>query len=469
MARDIRWRLAPTSATLPRDAETALPSTAAEPLTEAGAAERFARLHADAVRFDHRRNRWLMWTDHRWRPDADAAVMRLALTFVRAWQREAVEHPNRDHREAVMRFALRLERRDGLSNMLSLARTLKPIADAGDGWDKHQRLLCTTNGVVNLRTGTLRPGDPGDRITMSTTVAYDPTARCPRWERVIRDIFDSDADLIAYVQRALGYSLTGDTSEQCLFLLYGTGANGKGTFSNTLARVLGDYAWNMPFATIELRDRTAIPNDLAALVGRRFVTASETNDGTRLNESRVKALTGGDPITARFLHGEFFSFDPVAKFWLSVNHKPVVRDDSHGFWRRIQLIPFRRTFARDPQLDATLAQEAVGILAWCVAGCLRWQEVGLEPPPLVTDATREYATDSDPLGGFLEDACEQDPYAQVRASELFDHYRRWADGHGLGDRERLSSTMFGRKVSDRLRREKTRAGWVYFGVTRRQL
>jgi putative DNA primase/helicase len=225
----------------------------------------------------------------------------------------------------------------------------------------------------------------------------------------------------------------------------------------------------MPFTTIEMRDRAAIPNDLAALVNRRFVTASETNDGTRLNESRVKTLTGCDPLTARFLHGEFFTFEPIAKFWLSVNHKPIVRDDSYGFWRRLRLIPFLKTFPVNAQLAVELQAEAPGILAWAVRGCLAWQRDGLNPPAIVQNATREYETDSDPLAAFWAEACDADPDAQVRASELFEHYRRWAEKHGLSERERLSATAFGRKVSDHLRRSRTREGMVYFGVSRRQV
>jgi putative DNA primase/helicase len=442
--------------------------TVREHLTEAGAAERFARLHGDDVRYDHRRQRWLLWQGHRWMPDADAAVTRLALTFARVWQRDALDLPN-DQREAATKFAFRLERRDGLNNLLGLAKALKPIADSGGSWDTDPWLLGVPNGVVNLRTGTLRAGRQDDHITMQASVEYDADAQCPRWQAFVSEIFAGDTALAAFIQRAVGYSLTGITTEQCLLLLYGRGSNGKGSFTNTLKHMLGDYAWNMPFATIELRDRAAIPNDLAALVNRRFITASETNDGTRLNESRVKALTGCDPVTARFLHGEFFTFEPVAKFWLSVNHKPIVRDDSYGFWRRLRLIPFTQTFEVNPGLAEELRAEAPGILAWCVRGCESWQREGLHPPAVVTDATREYEADSDVLAGFLSEACEEDPAAEVRASELYDHYRRWSDGHGLSERERLTSTAFGRKAAERLRREKTRDGWVYFGVARRAL
>jgi putative DNA primase/helicase len=284
---------------------------------------------------------------------------------------------------------------------------------------------------------------------MCTGTPYDPDATCPRWDRFLCEVFGADDALVGFVQRAVGYSLTGDTSEQCLFLCYGTGANGKGTLTHALHHVLGDYAYAMPFSTVELQQRSAIPNDLAALLNRRFVSASETNDGTRLNESRIKALTGGDPLTARFLHAEFFTFDPVGKYWLAVNHKPVVRDDSYAFWRRLRLIPFTETFRVNKALGRTLRDAAPGILAWAVRGCLAWQEHGLDPPATVTRATADYAAESDVLRAFLDEATEPAPEEEVQASALFTHYRRWADRHGLSDRERLSATAFGRKARER--------------------
>jgi putative DNA primase/helicase len=440
-----------------------------EPLTEAGAAERFARLHGAGVRFDHRRQRWLMWQGHRWMPDADAAITRLGLDFARTWQRAAVELPDRARREDVVKFAIRLERRDTMSNVLAIAKALKPIADAGDQWDADPYRLCTPSGVVELQTGRCRPGRPEDRLTMQTAAPYDPEAQCPRWERFIVEVFAGNGELATYLQRAIGYSITGITTEQVLFLLYGTGSNGKGTLTNTLKRVLGDYAYNMPFSTVELKDRAAIPNDLAALVGRRFVIASETTDGARLNEARVKALTGCDPITARFLHGEFFTFEPLAKFWLSVNHKPIVRDDSYGFWRRLRLIPFTQRFAVDATLADQLQAEAPGILAWCVRGALAWQRDGLQAPAVVTEATREYEQDSDPLAAFLDEAVELEPAAQVGARDLYEHYRRWGLHHGLTERDLLRVQAFGRKMGERFAAQKDwRTGIKYYvGVARK--
>lgn len=438
-----------------------------DPFTEAGAAERFTRLHGDDVRFDHHRHRWLLWDGQRWVPDADGAITRLALNFVRQWQAEAAHaEASLETREAISRFTYKLERSGALHNVLTLARDFKPIADDGKGWDRDPWALGVQNGVVDLRTGELRPGEPADRITMTAGVPFDPDAAAPRWERFVAEVL-VDPDVVGFIRRAIGYSLTGITTEQILVLLHGTGANGKGTLTNTVKRVVGDYGWNMPFATIELRDRSSIPNDLAALMSRRFVTASETNDGTRLNESRVKALTGCDPVTARFLHGEFFTFEPCAKYWLSVNHKPVVRDDSFGFWRRLRLVPFTQTFPVNHELGLELATELPGILAWCVRGCLEWQRIGLQPPAAVVQATRDYETDSDVIGGFITDACELAPMAEVRATDLFEHYKRWANAQGLSDRERLTSTTFGRKMSERFEKTRDRSGAVYVGIARR--
>jgi putative DNA primase/helicase len=393
-------------------------------------------------------------------------VVRIAITFARVWQRDALDL-DESLRNDTVRFALELERRGALLNMLALARTLRPIAVAGQVWDKDPWLLGVKNGVVDLRNGELREGRPSDGVTLQAGVGFDPAAQCPRWLQFMEEITAGDAAQVSFLQRAVGYSLTGITTEQALFLCYGTGANGKGTFTNTLQLVLGDYAWNMPFTTIELRDRAAIPNDLAALVDRRWVTASETNDGTRLNEARVKALTGCDPVTARFLHAEFFTFEPVAKFWLSTNHKPIVNDDSHGFWRRLRLIPFTREFAVNPTLAEELRREAAGILAWGVRGCAAWQKDGLAPPSRIADATREYQADSDPLAGFLEETCERIEDGQVRACDLYDHYVDWAARHGHDEAERLTATLFGRRVSRHLQKRRTSAGTCYVGIALR--
>lgn len=442
-----------------------------DPLTEAGAAERFARLHGDDLRYDHRRQRWLVWQAHRWVPDADAAVTRIGLDYARAWQRTAIDIENPRQREAAVKLAISLERRDKLTSLLAFSRDLRPIADAGDRWDADPWLLGVPNGVIELRTGALRAGRRDDWITMAAAVAYDPGATCSRWDRFVGEVCVGDEDLMGFVRRAIGYSLSGDTSEQCLFLCYGAGSNGKGTLLNTLRRdVLGDYGHALAFSAIEHDPRPgAASNELAALVGRRLVVSSEASEGRRLDEGRIKWITGGDPIRARFLYAESFEFVPAAKFWLAANHKPIVQDDSHGFWRRIRLIPFSESFAIDGTLAGRLAAEAPGILAWAVRGCLEWQRDGLQPPAIVLQTTQDYQRESDRLGAFIDEALDLDPASEIGGRDLYDHYKAWADQHRLSDRERLTSTAFGRKARERFACTRTRAGNLYSGIARRLL
>jgi putative DNA primase/helicase len=446
-------------------APTSSPQTFA--LTDSGNAEYFAHHAGQHLRFDHRRQRWLVWAGHRWQPDADAAVRRLAKQAIRQRLQEAARLADADARAKASKWALSSEARGRLEALLYLAQAEAPIADTGVDWDANPWLLGVPNGVVDLRTGHLRAGRPDDRITRHAGVAFDPDAEAPRWCRFLSEIFGGDTAMGDYVQKLAGYSLTGQTGEQIVVMGHGTGANGKGTLLNLLIAVAGDYGAVMPFSTIELHQRSVIPNDLAALDGARLVTASETQDGTRLNESRIKALTGCDPLTARFLHAEFFTFRPVAKFWLAVNHQPIVRDDSYGFWRRMRLLPFTQTFAVDGTLEGTLRAELPGILAWAVRGALAWQAEGLTPPTAVLDATATYEQDSDVLGTFLDESTERDPLAEVRAADLYQHYKSWADRHGLAERERLTANAFGRKLAERFTKVRTRAGAVYLGLSRR--
>lgn len=440
-----------------------------ESMTDASHAERFAFAFGSELRFDHRRDRWLVYEAQRWKPDIDGGVYRMAIQFARLRQMEAIDIADRKLREAVLKYFIGRESKTALDRCVQLAKFLPPIADNGETWDLDPWLLGAPNGIVNLKDGTMRDGDPADHITMSVSVKYDPAALCPRWRQFVSEIFDNDQELADFVQRFSGYAITGITHEQILAFFYGRGANGKGTFMNTIAHVLGDYAYNMPFSTVELRQRSAIPNDVAALEKRRWVTASETQDGTRLNEARIKALTGCDPITARFLHGEWFTFQPVAKFILSVNHKPTVADDSYGFWRRIRLVPFLRTFIGeqcDPLLESVFReQEAPGILNWCVEGCLTWQRDGLKPPISVVNATSQYRDDSSPLSDFFEHCIEAaDKDSRVKAADMQGAYVKYCDVQRIAKQERMNAKVLGQKLGDMLEKKHTETGWVYCGI-----
>lgn len=371
----------------------------------------------------------------------------------------------------VSKHALNSRSASKLNAMLSLAKSEHPIADVGDNWDNDPYLLGVANGVVDLRTGTLRNGRREDKISLNTGVRFDPDAKAPRWETFVDEVFDGDAEVVDAVQRAVGYSISGDTSEDVFFLEIGDGSNGKTTFNNGLTNALGDYAWNMPFSTLERNSRASIPNDVAALDGRRFVTASEGAERSLLNEARIKALTGGDPITARHLFREFFTFNPVAKIWLATNHLPKVEDDSHGFWRRIRVIPFDVRFdgaTADKGLEARLREEAEGILAWAIRGYLEYQRRGLGFPKAVTEATTAYRHEADQLSAFIDMRCVVHERASVRARNFFGDYRDWANSEGLGADEILTPTMFGRRMRERFQKDRDRHGTVYRGIGLRE-
>src|SRR5260370_2165539 len=320
--------------------------------TDTGNAELFAGLFGHRLLFDHKRERWLFYAEHWWTADVDGELMRTAKQAALFRLKTSGTIGDDKKRKQEVQWALHSESLPRLQAMLTLARSEKPLADTGENWDADPWLLGVANGVVNLHTGKLRPGTPSDRITLHTNMAFDPSAQCPRYDRFISEIFDGDPDLISYVHRAVGYSLTGETSEQCFFCCHGEGANGKSTFLNAVRHAVGAYACNLPFSAFELKTRSTIGNDVATIPDRRFVTAIETDESVRLNEARIKALTGGDLITARMLYREVFTFRPVATFCLAFNRPPRVSADSQSLLRRVHLIPFVRQF--DPEDEPEL-------------------------------------------------------------------------------------------------------------------
>lgn len=417
------------------------------PQTDAGNAEALAALHGDRLRYDHRRRRWLVWRTHRWATDNDGEIERLALATVRERLRIAADIDDSDKRGKAAKWALGSENRGRLRALVDIARSIRPISDPGESWDSDPWLLGCTNGVVDLRTGELRPGKPGDLLTMSTGIEYNPQAKAERFLQFLGEVFNNDSELVEFVQRAAGYCLTGDIREHVLFLCWGRGTNGKSTLLNALRAALGEYATNTPFSTFEL-NQSSQTNDIAALYGLRFVTASETSESRRLNEARVKAITGGDPVTARFLFGEYFTYQPTYKVWLAMNHKPIITGVDEGIWRRIRLVPFTVSFKgrEDKTLAQTLAAEKQGILAWAVQGALKWQAGGLTDPRAVMAATEEYRQESDILAHFLADCTIEKDGASVRGGDLYNAYKTWCKDNG---EKELSGTTFGRRMKER--------------------
>jgi putative DNA primase/helicase len=336
--------------------------------------------------------------------------------------------------------------------MLDLANSEPGIPVLPDQLDANPWTLNVLNGAVDLRTGQLWPHRRQDLLTKLAPVAYDPDALCPTWDRFLLEVMNGDQDLVSFLQRAIGYTLTGDTSEQVIFILHGKGANGKSTLLETLRAMLGDdYTVQVRPETLMVKQGDAIPNDIARLKGARLVNARETEEGKRLAEALVKEMSGGDTITARFMRSEFFDFKPEFKLFLAANHKPTIRGTDLAIWRRIRLIPFAVTFAeeqQDKQLPKKLQAELPGILAWAVRGCLGWQVLGgLGTPAAVKQATEEYKSESDTLAAFLDECTIEDPNSETQAKVLYKAYVTWCEE---GGETPAKQTMFGRKIKERL-------------------
>lgn len=436
--------------------------------TDAAHAQRFANFHGFELRYHHRRGVWLWYDSPLWRPDDNDRIVRMVIAFARDCQDASMKLTRKEERERAVGFYFKMEGANYINRIIDLAKSLLPLADNGDGWDADLWRAGAPNGIINLRTGLLEPGDPADKISYSVRTPYDETIPPPqRWLQFLHEIFDGKQDVIAFVHRYCGYALTGSTKEQVMAMFHGKGANGKSTFLNTLSWILGDYSHNMPFSAVELKQRAAIPSDIAALEGRRFVTASETTDGTRLNEARIKALTGSDPMTARYMHSEFFTFQPVAKFILAVNHKPAVIDDSHGFWRRMKVVEFHRIFSgslKDDELEKKLRGESAGILRWLVEGCLLWQRDGLPEVRQISDDTEAYQQDSDPLADFVQDVCQPELDSEAPTAQIQEAYQKWCDKNRIHKLERLTRKDFSRRLSEKFQRKHTRTGDVYVGI-----
>ena len=437
------------------------------PTTDAGQGEVIAYLYADQLRYDHTQKHWLVWDEHRWKKDANGEPQRLAVMAARKRLAAAVLHNEEATKKRLVRWALDGEGDYRIRCTLNLASIQHPVAVTTDQFDRDPWMLACNNGVIDLHTGQLRPGQRADMISMSTGVDYEPGARCDRWLQFLDEVFKSDADLIGFVQRAAGYSLTGVTTEQCLFICYGKGENGKSVFWNTLHAFTGEYAKNTGFSTF-LDNRAIgreIPDDVADLCGARLVTASEINEGKRFNEGRIKSLTGGDRITARKLYKDFFTFIPTFKLWMAVNHKPIIKGTDQAIWRRIRLIPFTATFPSDiadPYLIDKLKLEASGILSWAVQGCLDWQHYGLGEAKAIKAATGTYRVESDILASFLADRTIQDPNTSVRAGEIYGAYKSWCEANGEYS---ITGSAFGRQLGERgLDKYHDRNGWYYTGI-----
>ena len=351
--------------------------------------------------------------------------------------------------------------------MLKLAKTIPELVVPAAELDADPWVLGVENGTLDLRRGTLRPAAREDYITKLAPVAFNPEAQCPLFLKFLDEVMGSDQELVEYLQRVFGYMLTGDTSAQCLFFLYGTGANGKSTLLNIGKALLGSgLCRQTPSEMIMARpNKSGATPELASLVGARAVMTTEVEDRSLLAESLIKQMTGGDPIPARHLYGNPFEYVPSFKLLIAGNHKPVILGDDLGIWRRIHLIPFTVTIdaaSRDPRLLEKLRGELPGILNWALEGCRLFQAGGLNPPAAIVDAVTEYREEMDVFGSWLGECCNVREELYTTAKHSFGCFNIWLQTNGFRPWNR---TSFGRKVQERFKRDRNAHGVVYRGFT----
>ncbi|MDR1802840.1 MAG: hypothetical protein LBQ94_04480 [Treponema sp.] len=388
--------------------------------TDSTNAYRLVREFGKDIRYIAPWKKWVVWDDTHWEVDSGPLIHTKGLDMVRNIYAEIYKTADYRDRKDIEKYAIQSESTRRREAFVKAASWISDLNAAVDDLDRDPWLLNVENGTLDLRTGELLPHRQEDMITKIAKVRYDKGADCPLWKQFIREIMDYKGDLIGFLQTAAGWAVSGDISEQAMFILYGTGANGKSTFLNVIMGILGDYAISTYAETFMKRNNDTATNDIARLRGTRFVTTPETEQGKRLSEHLIKQATGNDQLTARFLYGEYFNFVPTFKIFMASNHKPVIKGTDHGIWRRIKLIPFTTTIANEKQdryLEQKLKEEKSGILNWLIEGVLRWRKEGLNTPPVVLNATDEYRGEMDVIGNFIRKRCVQKPGAMIRARD----------------------------------------------------
>ncbi|WP_338834089.1 phage/plasmid primase, P4 family [Bradyrhizobium septentrionale] len=400
--------------------------------TDTDNAQRLASRFANQIIYTKGRG-WLVYKQGRWLPGAGPECIEFAKITARLIADETQHLATDLAKAARAQFAKASLSKGGLDRMLDLSKGLVAVDDVqldADPW-----LFNTRNGTIDLRTGYIENHDPSDLLTQISPVAADRSAKCPLFKAFLKRITDNDKRLMRYIRKAVGYSLTGQTKEQVFFFCYGrSGSNGKSTLINLIRDMFGDYGCHTPTETLMTKQYdNAISNDQARLAGVRMVTAVEANFNRHLDEAKIKAMTGGEKITARFMRQEFFEFAPQFKLWLVANDRPRVRGTDTALWRRIRVIPFNVEIPlaeQNKELSAKLSNEWPGILAWAVRGCIDWQKEGLNPPAAIRQAGEEWTKAADHLNQFVSEMLVEEPDNNVAAQSMYDHYSQWCSRNG---------------------------------------
>ncbi len=429
-------------------------------VTEAKLGETFGQWLDGKAVYVVQTGQWMIWNGASWRGDECGLMTKFAFNFISDAKQALFDTGNHSAAGNLSSF----ESLNRLENLCKLAATDRAVSLIS--FDTDPMLLAAPNRWIDLKSG--KAFDPDPSILVSKVIATDFCSRseCPNFEAFVNDIFEGDQDLISYVQRAIGYSLTGSTAEQCLFILIGDGANGKSTFVNVISKLLGDYSKAAASQTLVAKGSTSVGDDLVDLVGARFIPVSETEEGEALAEAKIKQMTGGDVLKARPLYGKYIQFEIIGKILLATNSLPSINNTDHGIWRRIQAIPFNRTFTaeqQDKDLGSKLTKELPGILNWAIQGCLDWQDQGLNPPQVVLDQVATYKTEMDSIAQFVEQECSLEPETKYPASKLYEAYRHYCQAIG---RKPQSTNAF-KKALDKITnvyQSRTSSGMQWHGI-----
>ncbi|MDW3988763.1 phage/plasmid primase, P4 family [Staphylococcus saprophyticus] len=434
---------------------------------DTGNAERLKDLFGENIRFNYTSNTWMYYDGKRWRYDDTGRMKILADKVVDNMKNEKLFLADGVDQEDMEKYRYRhwkdSRNHNKKVNMMKECEHLLPVTN--ETFDNDFDLFNVQNGFVDLKAGKLNDHERKNYFTKISNVEYTDKADCPKWDEFLNDIFLGNQELVRFIQRAVGYSLSGHTSEQVLFVLYGNGRNGKSVFLDILNEVFGNYSTNIqPQAIMASKNQSDASPEIAKLDGARLVTTTEPNEGERFDEGLLKQLTGGDRVSARKLYENEFEFTPQFKLWMATNHKPYVRGRDEGIWRRFIIIPFDKQIPLheiDRDLTKKLKRELPAIMRWCVDGFLEWQRIGLSEPAIIKEQRDEYRVEMDSIAMFVEECCEVNPLQKIKASELFNAYDNWAkENH----QHIMSSTKFGREMAKRYERKKYQGNRFYYGI-----
>ena len=421
------------------------------------------------MRFNHTEKQWLVWNGQYWGKDKKMERYNYAENVSKVRQRNAMSIKDNTEKMKAFSFAIRSGDKNKIESMLTVSTTLKEIATSSEDWDTDDLSFQCDNGVFVLTDGSFIDGKPGHMISQCSGVNYDPNAECPIFDQFLLDIMDGDEELTEYLLMCLGYSMSGLTDEQCMFILNGNGANGKSVLLDLMSFIYGDYTVHTRFDAFLKKFNNTSTNDLARLSKARMVTANESGVGKNWDEERIKEITGGDKITARFMYAEFFEFRSQIKLWCATNNLPKTDDLTDAFWQRMVVIPFDKQFKgddRNTNILEELKRESSGILNRLYQGFQQWTDTTLKnPPPRVVDAVKEYKAESDVVSRWVDMAgvTKNGNYDTISAKQLYKSFKNWFDNNESG--KPLSQIAFGKGMKSRgMGSEKIGGNRVYVGI-----